>query len=189
MAKMNWIEKPIVNSKSWNWIYRRLIYNKFLDFVGSKLKGNILEIGCGVGKTTHFLAEKYDKIKITAVDYDKEQIKVANKNKKYKNIKFELGDATSLNFKKNSFDCVIETNVFHHIKDYQKAIREVRRVLKNNGVFYLIDVSKYFLGPIATFFLESAFTRQDFINNLENNGFKIEKYGRNFFFFIAAKKV
>ena len=189
MAEMNWLEKPVVNSRFWNFIYKKLLYNIFLNFVGDKLNGNLLEIGCGIGKTTSWLNKKYPKVKIIAVDYDDGQIEIAKKNQKMKNIKFVQGDATKLKLKNSYFDYVIETNVFHHISNYTEAIREVKRILKKNGSFYLMDASKYFLWPLSLFFGESSFTKNEFIKSLEDNGLRVEKSSRYFFFFIAAKKV
>jgi len=185
-------EKFFVNSNIFNFIYKKTVYNSFLNFIDEYLKGKLLEVGCGIGKTTHFLAEKYKKLKITAIDYDKGQIELADKDKKFKNIEFKQGDATSLNFKKEYFDFVIETGVLHHIKNYEDAIKEIRRVLKKNGYFYLMDISQYFFGLllIRTLFPpESYVTKNILIEKLEKNGFKIEKSSGNLFFFIAAKKV
>ena len=185
-------EKFFVNSNIFNFIYKKTVYNSFLKFIGKGIKGNLLEIGCGIGKTTHFLAEKYNKLKITAIDYDEEQIDIAKKNKKLNNIEFKQGDATSLNFKDNSFDYLIETNVFHHIKNYEDAIKETRRVLKKNCYFYLMDISQYFFGlPLISFLFppESYITKTILINKLEENNFRIEKSKGSLIFFIAAKKM
>ena len=185
-------EKFFVNSSIFNFIYKKTVYDSFLDFISDDIKGKLLEMGCGIGKTTHFLAEKYNKLKITAIDYDKEQIATAKKNKKSNNIEFMQRDATSLNFKKESFDYVIETNVFHHIKNYQDAIKETRRVLKKNGYFYLMDISQYFFGlPLIKriFPPESYITKNILIDKLEENNFRIEDSRGTFIFFIAAKKV
>jgi len=70
-----------------------------------------LEIGCGIGKTTHLIAERYNKLKITAIDYENEQINIAKKNK-IKNVGFLQGDATNIKFKNSSFDYAIEANIF-----------------------------------------------------------------------------
>ena len=190
--EMSKSEKLFVNSNIFNFIYKKTVYNSFFNFIGSDIKGNMLEIGCGIGKTTHFLAEKYNKLKITAIDYDKEQIATAKKNKKSNNIEFKQGDATSLNFKKESFDCVIETNVFHHIKNYEDAIKEIRRVLKKNGYFYLMDISQYFFGlPLIRILFppEAYITKNILVAKLEENNFKIEKSKGGLIFFISAKKL
>ena len=189
---MSKFEKFFVNGNMFNFIYKKAIYDSFLDFIGDDIKRKLLEMGCGIGKTTHFLADKFNKLKITAIDYDKEQIETAKKNKKSENVKFLQGDATSLKFEDNSFDYAIETNVFHHIKNYQDAIKETRRVLKKNGYFYLMDISQYFFGlPLIKriFPPESYITKNILIDKLEENNFIIEDSRGTFIFFIAAKKV
>ena len=190
--EMSKFEKLFVNSNLFNFIYKKTIYDSFLNFIGSDVKGSLLEIGCGIGKTTHFLAGKYNKIKITAIDYDNGQIETAKKNKKFNNIEFRQGDATLLKFKNNSFDYVIETNVFHHIKNYEGAIKEARRVLKKSGYFYLMDISQYFLGlPLVRLLFppESYITKSILLEKLKENNFKIEKSEGGLIFFILAKKV
>ena len=66
---------------------------------------------------------------------------------------------------------------------------QIVEFLKKNGNFYVMDVSKYFLWPLSLFFGESAFTKNEFIKILEDNGLEVEKSSRSFFFFIAAKKL
>ena len=190
--EMSKSEKWFVNSKLFNFVYKHTLYNSFLNFIDKNIEGKLLEIGCGIGKTTQFLAERHKNLTITAIDYDKGQIDIANKNKKYIKIKFIQTDATQLEFKPSSFDYVIETNVFHHIKNYAKAIKEVKRVLKKNGYFYLMDISQYFFGlPLIRFLFppESYITKNILIQKLQENSFKVEKSKGNFIFFIAAKKV
>ena len=96
------------------------------------------------------------------------------------------------NFKNNSFDCIIETNVLHHIRNYENAIKEIRRVLKNKGYFYLMDISQYFFGlPFFKILFppESYITKNILIQKLEEHNFKVEKSKGCFIFFIAAKKI
>ena len=188
---MRKFEKFFVNSSFCNFFHKRIIFISFFRFINKNLAGKALEIGCGIGKTTNLLAEKYPSLIITAIDYDLGQIKIANKNKKLKNAKFQQGNAVNLKFKNSSFDYAIETNTFHHIKNYSKAIKEVYRVVKKNGTFYAMDISKYvFIWPLRMFFPpESYFTKEEFTKNLENNGFKIEGSKGSLLFYVVARKV
>ena len=186
---MHKFEKWMVNSKLTSLLHKKILFPSFFKFVNKELKGTALEIGCGVGKTTEEIARRYKKLIITAVDYDKEQIIVAQK-RGLQNVTFKQGDATKLPFKMSSFDYVIETNTFHHIKNYQRAIREVHKVLKNRGTFYVMDISRYFfIWPLSLLFPpESYFTKEEFKADLERNGFKVEKLKGRFVFLIAAVK-
>jgi ubiquinone/menaquinone biosynthesis C-methylase UbiE len=189
--EMHKFEKWFVNSEFCNFLHKKIIFPSFLKFIDNDLKGRALEIGCGIGETTKLFAKRFNKLIITAIDCDKEQIIIAKKNKNLKNAKFFQGDTTNLKFKNSSFDYVVETNTFHHIKDYTKAIKEVYRILKKRGNFYLMDISKYlFVWPFRLCFPpESYFSKKEFIMQLENNGFKVEKSNGNILFFIAARKI
>ncbi|MBI2654750.1 class I SAM-dependent methyltransferase [Candidatus Woesearchaeota archaeon] len=190
--EMRRFEKFFVNSWLINFIYKHTRYNSFLNFISKDIKGKLLEIGCGIGRTSHSLAEKYKNASITAIDYDKDQIEIANKNKKSLKIEFMQADATKLRFKPASFDYAIETNVLHHIKNYGDAIKETRRVLKKNGYFYLMDISQYvFTLPLIRYLFppESYITKDILIKKLEESKFKIEGSKGRYIFFIAAKKV
>lgn len=44
-------------------------------------------------------------------------------------------DMMNLSFNERSFDCVISLDVLEHVTDYKKAIQEVNRVLRDNGMF------------------------------------------------------
>ena len=188
--EMHRFEKFFVNSDFCNFFHKKLLFRRFFRFIEKNLKGRALEIGCGIGKTTELIANQYDKLEITAIDYDKEQIKIA-KRKQTINVKFLQEDGSNLKFKSSSFDSVIETNVFHHIKNYQAAIREVHRVLKKNCRFYLMDISKYlFIWPMYLLFPpESSFNKKEFIKSLESNGFKVKKSKGNLLFSIIARKI
>lgn len=189
--EMTRLEKLLVNSDFCNFLNKKLIFPPFFEFIGKNLEGKALEIGCGIGITSHLLSKRYKGLAITAIDYDREQIKIAGKHKKTKNIKFQQGDGTNLKFRNSSFDYVIETNVFHHIKNYPKAIKEVHRVLKTDGTFYLTDISKYgYTWPLSLLFPpESVFTKKKFAKELENNGFRVEKSAGRLFFKIAARRI
>ena len=50
-----------------------------------------------------------------------------------------MENAAKLSFDDASFDLVISQNVFHHIPDWESAVREVARVLRPGGVFIWFD--------------------------------------------------
>ncbi|MBS4535115.1 class I SAM-dependent methyltransferase [Clostridium sp. D2Q-14] len=101
---------------------------------------NILDVGCGAGRTTFGLYEK-GYTNIIGLDLSKDMISAAkqiNKIKKYK-IEFIQGEATSLDFDNNSFDYALFSfngiMQIPHKTNRIKALKEIRRVLRNNGIF------------------------------------------------------
>jgi len=99
----------------------------------------ILEVGCGVGYGTNFISSQF---KVVGLDISKEAIKEARK--RYKHILFVVGDGINLPFKDEQFDAVISLQVIEHIKkkEVPKYLNEIKRVLKNYGIFILTTPNK-----------------------------------------------
>ena len=164
---------------------------KFLTKNKVKDAKKILEIGCGIGRVSREIARIYKKSDIISIDFDKKQIIKARKNnKKYKNISFHHGNALSLKEKEGTFDLVIEFDAFHHIFDYEKAIKETNRVLKKGGLFILKDSALKVINPFPKKIkLQPAqFSKKEFINRLKRNGFIVIKQSGFFRFSVVAKK-
>ena len=60
----------------------------------------------------------------------------ARKHGEYENLAFEIADATSLNFVDGEFDCVVIANALHIMPNPDKAMIEIYRVLKPNGILF-----------------------------------------------------
>ena len=63
-------------------------------------------------------------------------ILAARKRGSCKGLKFAVADATSLTFKNQQFDCVVIANALHIMPNPEKAMLEISRVLKPNGILY-----------------------------------------------------
>lgn len=96
----------------------------------------LLDAGCGNGRLADFLKE--EPIKYVGLDNNKELLKIAKK--KHPKLTFCHGDILKLPFPKASFDSVWCIAVLHHLptKSLQlKALKEMKRVLKKNGMLML----------------------------------------------------
>ena len=111
-----------------------------LDFVELNGKQDFLEVGCGNGVVTKYLAEEYGG-EVTGIDIDPQQIELARKEAgDMQNISYLEADTTKLPFKNREFDIVLSFGVLHHIENWLDALREVRRVLKPGGYFLYADI-------------------------------------------------
>ncbi len=101
-------------------------------------RGEVLDLGCGTGRTTMPLVEKG--YIVVAVDIVPEMINTAKKIAKQKNkeIDYRIGDATELKFDNDSFDYLLFSNQgWTQIpceRERLKALKEMRRVLKKDGI-------------------------------------------------------
>jgi ubiquinone/menaquinone biosynthesis C-methylase UbiE len=108
---------------------------KFLaDF--AKEGEKILDSGCGNGRL--FLALKEKNVDYYGVDFSEKLIEIAKKN--YPEGKFLVANCLNLPFPENFFDKVYSIAVLHHIPSKKFRIlylKEIKRVLKKNGIFFL----------------------------------------------------
>ncbi len=109
-----------------------------LKLLGNIRGKSILEIGCGGAQCGVAMAKKG--AKVTGIDISEEQLKfarnLAEKNKV--KIKFYQGDVKKLpQIKSNSQDIVFSTFALHYIDNLLVCFKEVKRVLKKNGLFII----------------------------------------------------
>ncbi len=127
----------------------------------------VLEVGCGIGVLSSYLAEKY-KWEITGIDLDSEQIERAqNEHRENKYLKFIEADATKLPFKDSEFDLILSIDVLHHIPNRNKVFDEISRVIKSNGFYVLVDTA------FPKFFGKFSISVDEVINYMKRNSFRI----------------
>jgi len=102
-----------------------------------ELEGNehILDIGCGDGKVTARLASRVPHGWVLGIDSSQDMIDFSQKrfsSPQYANLRFELGDATRLDFDEE-FDLVISFSCLHWVKDHLTVLKDVKRSLKPGG--------------------------------------------------------
>lgn len=127
-----------------------------LSIFNIKKKFKVLDLGCGDGLNTHVLSQMGVR-DVTGVDISDKLLKLAKKlNPKNK---FLLSSAEKLPFKDNMFDIVLVDSVFHHFMSYDKAISEIRRVLKQKGRLCFIEPHKNILRTIYDKICEMSFSK------------------------------
>lgn len=98
----------------------------------------ILELGCGVGNMWFGRKDILERIdSLIMSDFSEGILAEAENNlKEYSNVSYKVIDITDIPFDHASFDVVIANQMLYHIKNKQKAVSEVARVLKKGGKFY-----------------------------------------------------
>jgi ubiquinone/menaquinone biosynthesis C-methylase UbiE len=119
-------------------------YEVILDTVFKKATHNmdkeveVLEIGVGTGNLANrFLSGGFH---ITGLDQSREMLNVAKD--KFPKLKLRLGEFLKIPFENNTFDIIVSTYSFHHLKDVEKgvAIKEMLRILRSNGKIIIGDL-------------------------------------------------
>lgn len=108
-----------------------------LDLLLEKLEINlenaVLDLGCGLGKITEYLASKTGAA-FTGIDFAEKCIHWAKKSIKGNgNLKFDVMDLTELTFSTNSFDIIIALDVLYWIDDLKPVIKKLKDILKPDG--------------------------------------------------------
>lgn len=125
------------------------ITNMGIDF-DSKL---VLDIGCGNGTTLMYLRKYFD-ITGVGIDISDSVIKELNKNINDTKLSFYVGDHRDLSaFRSDQFDIVLSFGVIEHLDEYNLALCESRRVLKDDGSLVLIQPHLFSFGIIQEYFL------------------------------------
>lgn len=101
--------------------------------------GTVVELGCGEGIFSNFLAVASAQRKIFSVDIDKNRIKEVDRG--LKNVIFKYGDATRMKIPK--CNAIVMFHFLHHLTSFEsqeKMIRSCFRSLGRNGKLIIVEV-------------------------------------------------
>lgn len=99
----------------------------------------ILELGCGWGSLTLWMAEHYPNAHITAVSNShsqREHIELHAKQNGIENINVITCDMNDFDIEKNKFDRVVSVEMFEHMRNWGKLYENVSVWLKPEGCFF-----------------------------------------------------
>lgn len=152
------------------------MYDRISQVVKDKL---VLEIATGPGLLAKHIAPATKHI--TATDYSAGMIREAQKGENPKNLSFEVADATDLPYADHAFDVVIIANALHIMKDPDRALAEIRRVLKKDGILIAPNfVNHAKVGSLWTFILKTVgvsfehhWTEDTYLHYLASQGWKL----------------
>ena len=102
----------------------------------------VLEAGCGVGAQTVTLAARSPQTTFVSVDISPASLILAKARAReadLRNVTFQAGDIFSLPFSETQFDHAFVCFVLEHLVTPEKALAEVRRVLKPGGTLTVIE--------------------------------------------------
>jgi ubiquinone/menaquinone biosynthesis C-methylase UbiE len=106
---------------------------RLVEHLGLQEGARVLDIGCGTGRLTHWIAERVGTNgAVTGIDPIEERIQVARSHERA--VRFEVGRAEDLGaFEDQTIDAVCMSSVFHWVAEKTTALAEIRRVLRPGG--------------------------------------------------------
>ena len=126
---------------------------------GSKL----LELGCGPGFYACRLAAELRHLETTGIDLSHnliERAKTRARSLRLTNCKFQYADAHELPFESNSIDAIVVSRLFLIVRDKERVVREIFRVLKPSGRCFIAEPTSGFRTrmPLALMWMLSRLT-------------------------------
>ena len=127
--------------------FRRRGLHQEASFIKPYLKvgQTILDCGCGPGSISCDVAAVISPGKVSAIDISHQSITQAKQwaaSRKIENIGFQVAEMTEVPFSKHTFDVVYAHAALYHVREYEKALKEIKRVLKPNGILALRDLNQ-----------------------------------------------
>lgn len=138
------MDKEITNKKFWEKVARLYtpmqerknakLYMELCDIISKSLDKNmqVLELACGTGQLTFPLCKKVSGWEAT--DFSEKMIEEAKARASNLPVTFTVQDATNLPYEDGRFDTVVIANALHIMPNPDKALTEIRRVLKRGGL-------------------------------------------------------
>ncbi len=110
-------------------------YNQMYSLIRERVNPDmhVLELATGTGLISIAIADRVNQVEAT--DFSPQMITEAKKKQVPGNVNFSVKDACDLPYADGSFDCVILSNALHIMPDPELALKNIKRVLKSDGVF------------------------------------------------------
>ena len=143
----------------------------------------VLELATGTGLIAKHIVNAAALVEAT--DASPEMIAEAKRDNHSAKLHFSVQDMFRLPYADQSFDVVIVSNALHIVPRPEKALDEIRRVLKDDGVLIaptFTHAGNSFRGKVKAFFmrlagfpLHSRWTSEEYLRFLSQNGWTVRK--------------
>lgn len=162
----------------------RAAYEKMYGLIRPVVKGKtVLELATGTGLIAKNIVNAAAHIE--ASDTSAEMIREAKRRNHSAKLYFSVQDMFCLPYADESFDVVIVSNALHIVPQPEKALAEIYRVLRDDGVLIaptfthaensFFGNSKAFFLKLAGFPLHSRWTSEEYLCFLRQNGWTVRK--------------
>ena len=161
----------------------RAAYDEIYELIRPVVRHKtVLELATGTGLIAKHIVNAAAHIEAT--DASAEMITEAKRTRSAK-LHFSVQDMFRLPYANQSFNVVIVSNALHIVPQPEKALQEIKRVLKDDGVLIaptFTHAGNSFSGMVRAFFmrmagfpLHSKWTSEEYLRFLRQNGWAVRK--------------
>ena len=162
----------------------RAAYDEMYELIRPVVRHKtVLELATGTGLIAKHIVNAAAHIEAT--DASPEMIAEAKRNNRSAKLHFSVQDMFRLPYANQSFNVVIVSNALHIVPQPEKALQEIKRVLKDDGVLIaptFTHAGNSFPGKVRAFFmklaglpLHSRWTSAEYLRFLRQNGWTVRK--------------
>ena len=159
-------------------------YEEMYELIRPVVKAKtVLELATGTGLIAKNIVNTAAHIEAT--DASAEMIAEAKRDPRSAKLHFSVQDMFRLPYADKSFNVVIVSNALHIVPQPEKALQEIKRVLKDDGVLIaptFTHAENSFTGKVRAFFmkmagfpLHSKWTSAEYLRFLQQNGWAVRK--------------
>ena len=162
----------------------RAAYDEMYELIRPVVRHKtVLELATGTGLIAKHIVNAAAHIEAT--DASAEMIAEAKRDNRSSKLYFSVQDMFRLPYAEETFDVVIVSNALHIVPQPEKALQEIKRVLKDDGVLIaptFTHAGNFFSGKVKAFFmklagfpLHSRWTSEEYLRFLRQNGWTVRK--------------
>lgn len=169
--------------------FKKILLNK----VQIKDNDTLLDVACGNGTLLSEFKNKYNSYSLKGIGIDLSDEMIAIAKNKYSNLEFYNSSCENLIVKDNSIDVITVSASFHHFPDVEKFIKEVNRVLKDNGTIYIAEIYLPVINHIINPFLKYSkagdvkiYSINEIIKLFEQQNFSVKSVNKHGYIQLLA---
>ena len=162
----------------------RAAYDEMYELIRPVVRHKtVLELAAGTGLIAKHIVNAAAHIEAT--DASPEMIAEAKRDNRSAKLYFSVQDMFRLPYANQSFDVVIVSNALHIVPQPEKALQEIKRVLKDDGTLIaptFTHAGNSFRGKVKAFFMKlagfplySRWTSEEYLRFLRQNGWTVRK--------------
>jgi ubiquinone/menaquinone biosynthesis C-methylase UbiE len=126
------------------------VYDRFAELTGEPLLrwlrgvlphhgAQALDLGCGSGRHTVLLADRFEEV--VAVDVSKTMLKLARAKRSRPNVVYVESDLHEVTPERDGpYDLVLSTHTLHHVTELEAILQQIRALVAPGGLAVLVDI-------------------------------------------------